>query len=129
VLNIFIISSHLMFSRGLESLLGQDAELKVIGQETDVEQALKQIKDLRPDVVIVYGDEGRNIPVSVIIEILKIRSGIKVISLNLQNNIFYVYQASQRITHDPEDLLKAIKTLIVPDVPRGWGNTSDRQIN
>jgi DNA-binding NarL/FixJ family response regulator len=129
VLSIFIISNHLLFSRGLESLLGQDAELKVIGQETDVEQAIKQIKELRPDVVIIYGDDERSIPASTIIEILKVRSGTKVISLNLQNNIFYVYQASQRITHDPEDLLKAIKMVPLPDIPRGWGNALNRQMN
>lgn len=129
MLSIFIVSSHLMFSRGLESLLGQDNELKIIGQETDVEQAIKQIKELRPDVVIVYGDEERGISSSIIIEILKIHPGTKVIGLNLQNNIFHVYQAIQKVALEPEDLFKAIKTRPLPEIPRGWGQALNRQIH
>ncbi|MBE7553342.1 MAG: hypothetical protein HS126_19905 [Anaerolineales bacterium] len=129
MLSIFIVSSHLMFSRGLESLLSQDNELKIIGQETDVKQAIKQIKELRPDVVIVYGDETRGLSPSLIIEILNIHSGTKVISLSLQNNIFHVYQTFQKVALEPEDLFKAIKSRPLPEVPKGVGQALNRQIH
>lgn len=129
MLSIFIVSSHLMFSRGLESLLGQDDELKVIGQETDTEQAIKQIKELHPDVVIVYDDEERGISPSLIIEILKLHSGTRVISLNLQNNIFHVYQTVQKVARKPEDLFKAIKARPLPEVSRDWVQALNQQIN
>jgi DNA-binding NarL/FixJ family response regulator len=129
MLSIFIISNHLMFSRGLESLLAKDVELRVIGQETDVEQALKQIKQLQPDVVIIYEDPQRGIPASIIFEIFTLNPGGKVISLNLQNNIFYVYQAVQQIAREPEDLLKAIKVTSSSTVQREWGNALNRQVN
>lgn len=129
MLGIFIISNHLMFSRGLESLLARDVELKVIGQETDVEQALNQIKQLQPDVVIIYEDTQRGIPASVIFEIFKVNPGGKVISLNLQNNIFYVYQASQQVAHEPDDLIKAIKVTSSPAMRRKWGNALNRKVN
>lgn len=129
MLSIFIISNHLMFSRGLESLLARDVELKVIGQETQVEQALKQIKHLKPDVVIIYEDGQRGVPSSIIIEIFKITPGVKVISLSLQNNIFYVYQAVQQVAQEPEDLFKAIKLPPAPKIQQEWGRTLNRQMN
>lgn len=129
MLRIFIISNHLMFSRGLESLLARDVELKVIGQETDVEQSIKQIKNLQPDVVIVYEDIRSGIPPSIIPEIFKVHPRAKVISLNLQNNIFYVYRATQQVAVDPEDLFKAIKVAPVSGVQRELGNAVNRQMN
>lgn len=129
MLSIFIISNHLMFSRGLESLLARDVELKVIGQETDVEQALNQIKQLQPDVVIIYEDDKRGIPPSLIFEIFKIIPDVKVISLNLQNNIFYVYQAAQQVAREPEDLFQAIKVTLSPGIQHGWGKSLNRQVN
>jgi DNA-binding NarL/FixJ family response regulator len=58
MLRIFIVSSYLMFSLGLENLLRQDKEIKILGQETDREKAILKIQELQPDVVIVYTDDS-----------------------------------------------------------------------
>jgi DNA-binding NarL/FixJ family response regulator len=49
----FIISSHLMFQHGLESLLSQQDGVDIIGRTTNPDSALEQIKTLQPDVVII----------------------------------------------------------------------------
>jgi DNA-binding NarL/FixJ family response regulator len=102
---IFIISSHLMFSCGLESLLRQEAKLDFVGQEADVGRAIERIKELQPDVVILDSDGS----VPEVFSILRARPGVKVISLSLQNNNLCVYQAKQRITKSVEDLLEVIE--------------------
>lgn len=98
-----------MFSRGLENLLRQDRELIILGQETDVEQAVRQITELQPEVAIIYSDDSLNSFRLLIIEVLKSNPETKVIGLNLQNNTFYVYQAIQGETTSLEDLLRVIK--------------------
>jgi hypothetical protein len=109
MISVFIISSHLMFSLGLEKLLSQEKSLRVLGNETNIERAIEQIKKYQPDVVIVYRDDTHHNSKSLIIEILKANPNTKVIDLNLENNIFFVYQVTQWVTTDLADLIKAIK--------------------
>jgi DNA-binding NarL/FixJ family response regulator len=109
MLRIFIISSHLMFSLGLENLLRQDKELRVLGQETNREQAIRRVTELQPEVVIVYTDDTQADSRSFIIEILKASPTAKVIGLSLQNNTFCVYQIKQGETRSVDDLFKVIK--------------------
>lgn len=105
ITHIFIISSHLMFSHGLESLLRQETDFDIVGQEKDMERAIEQIKELQPDVIILDSDNA----VSQVTPILHTNPDIKIISLNLQNNDLYVYQAKQQAAKETEDLVKAIK--------------------
>ncbi|MCI0526215.1 MAG: hypothetical protein L0Y56_01995 [Nitrospira sp.] len=111
---IFIVSNYIMFSYGLESLLSQQADLKIIGQETDPVQAIKRIEQTQPDVVIIYADASPPGSTPIVIDILKVNSKAKVIGLNVQNNIFYVYQATQWVVTRWEDLLKAIQDQDTP---------------
>jgi DNA-binding NarL/FixJ family response regulator len=105
---IFIISSQLMFGRGLESLLRQEIGADIVGQETDVEQAVDRIKELQPDVVIVDSDGPAYDSTLALMHILRANPGIKVIGLSLQNNNLYTYRAKQWVARGVEDLEKAI---------------------
>lgn len=111
MLQIFIVSSYLMFSLGLENLLRQDKEIKILGQETDRERAIRKIEELQPDIVIVYADDSQIGSRSFIIEILRINPSIKVIGLSLQNNTFYIYQVKQGETSSVDDLFKTLKEI------------------
>ena len=112
---IFIISNHPMFGRGLESLLRQDNRLDVMGQEADLERAVERIKNLRPDVVIVdnSGPKQQAIPAAVL-QILDENSGTKVVGMSLQGNHLSIYQATQRIISSVEDLINIIDNDLSP---------------
>lgn len=112
--SIFIISNHIMFSYGLESLLKQEPGLRLMGQETDAAKAIKRIEEIRPDVVIIYTDEALDSSSLIIMNILKVHPKAKVIGLNVQNNIFYVYQASEWTVTRWDDLIKAIRDQDIP---------------
>lgn len=106
---IFIISSHPLFSYGLESLIRQETGAIVLGQETDVQQAVEVIKDLQPDVIILDNDDPLE-PSPDLLHLLKAASGARVISLNLRNNSLHVYRTIQQIVRDTQDLVKAIES-------------------
>jgi DNA-binding NarL/FixJ family response regulator len=106
---IFIISSHPLFSYGLESLIRQETGAIVIGQETNVNRAIESIKELQPDVIILDNDDTLE-PSPDLLRLLKAISGIKVISLNLQNNSLHVYRTIEQIVRDTQDLVKAIES-------------------
>jgi DNA-binding NarL/FixJ family response regulator len=133
MLNVFIVSSHLMFSHGLENLLQEDAEINVMGQETNMEQAIKQIKKLHPDAIIIYSDDVQLTSRLTIVEILKASPDTKVIHLSLQNNVFYVYQATQWVATSLDDLLQAVKVTMPPEnednssLNPGWSQSNISQ--
>lgn len=104
-IRVFVISAHLMFSRGIESLLFQETDIKLVGHALNVKEAIEEITTLQPDVIIMDSDSvGAEIEF-----ILNLKPDISIINLNLKNNNLYIYRASQRVTRDVSDLLQAIK--------------------
>lgn len=109
MIRVFIISSHLMFSRGLESLLHQHTAVDIVGREADVEQAIGQVKLLQPDVVILDSDAPPPNFTMTAMRILRERLETRVIGLSLQHNNIYTYQVRQQIARSVQDLIEAIK--------------------
>jgi DNA-binding NarL/FixJ family response regulator len=105
---VFIVSNHLMFSHGLESLLRRETKLDVVGQEVDEQKAIERIKELRPHVVILDSNGPPAEPVPTLIRILQESPGTQVIGLSLQNNTLHLYQATQRVVTSLEDLTEII---------------------
>ncbi len=50
-INVLVVDDSIVFRTKLNLSLNKDPELKVIGTATDVEDALRKIKELKPDVV------------------------------------------------------------------------------
>jgi len=125
VTRIFIISGHLLFSYGLESQLDQETNLEIMGQEKDMKRAIDQIKELQPDVVILDSDNS----VSQVTPILRASPGVKVISLSLQNNDLYVYQAKQRVAMETKDLVEAITDDVHDIKPPSGKKSNNEELN
>jgi DNA-binding NarL/FixJ family response regulator len=103
-----------MFSYGLKHLLRRETDFKIIGEAKDIDQAIGEIQELQPDVVIIYTDEAPDHSTSAVIDILQLNSNTKVIALNLQNNIFHVYQAKMWVAKGLQDLVEAIQEESTP---------------
>lgn len=52
-IRIVIADDHPIFREGLRRLLHSERDMKVVGQATDGEQALKLLDDLKPDVLLL----------------------------------------------------------------------------
>jgi DNA-binding NarL/FixJ family response regulator len=111
---VLVISSQPLFGQGLESLLCQEKALEVVGRETDVDQAIERIKELRPDVVIVDNCHPTCAPTPTIIRILGKGLRVKIIGLNLENSTLCIYHGEQRVVQEVEDLLRAIEQSSAP---------------
>ena len=106
---VFIISSYRMFGLGLESILGHNETIKVIGQEANIDRAIERIGQLAPDVVILDSDEPPYDSMTTILTNLRAQSIPKIIGLNLQNNNLRIYEARQWVAKSIEDLVAAIQ--------------------
>ena len=106
---VFILSSHPLFSQGVENLLRRESGLEIVGRETDVDKAVERIKELQPDVVILDCAEPRCDPTLAVMRILREGLETKVIGLNLQDNTMYIYRGEQRVVQEVKDLIEAIE--------------------
>jgi DNA-binding NarL/FixJ family response regulator len=53
VIRVLIVDDHSIVREGLHMLLARDPELEVVGEAADGAEAIRQAKQLRPDVVIM----------------------------------------------------------------------------
>jgi DNA-binding NarL/FixJ family response regulator len=68
---VFWLTSHPLFSQGIESLHRQEAEVEIVGRETDVDKAAERIQELRPDVVIVDSNDAACDPALEVLRLLE----------------------------------------------------------
>lgn len=106
---VFVLSSGSIFGEGVRRLLGREAELEIVGSETDLGRATERIGELQPDVVIM--DRGRW-ATELALDLIKLRergAEIKVIGLSLQSNALSCYSREIRTVQRVGDLVEAIK--------------------
>jgi DNA-binding NarL/FixJ family response regulator len=113
-ITILVVSNHAMFARGLENLLNRNPQFQILGQETTVAEAIEQIKNLYPDVVIL-DSTGTSPKKAGLKQILQAGGDTGVIDLSLTNNDLCIYQASQKTVKSVRDLLAAIKQAAAKD--------------
>ena len=99
-----------MFGDGLKSLLSQTARVKIVGQETNIDQAIEQVKKIQPDVIILDSEDAAYALTLMLRRVLQPQSTIKVIGLNLNSNDLYTYQTSYRVARGAEDLVELIQS-------------------
>ena len=82
--------------------------LEILGSDSDAERAIKRIHSLRPDVVLVDGNEaGAAMPVELPV-LLKDDARMRVINLHFGDNTMDIYDGQQVVATKLEDLISAI---------------------
>ena len=111
---VFMLSTHPLFSQGVESLLSQETGLEIVGREIDVNKAIERITEIRPDVVILESSDPAGDPTPAVMRILREGLGIKLVGLNLKDNTLCIYCCERRVVKGIEDLVEAIEHSPLP---------------
>ncbi len=104
-----MLSSHPLFSQGVETLLRQREGFQIVGHENDADKAIEVLKQLSPDIVVLDTSAPSPDSCQVILSILNASPEIKIIGMNLENNTISIYSGEQRIVHQVQDLMQAIE--------------------
>ncbi len=126
--SVFIISNHSMFGQGLENLLRRETVVNIVGQETDVQEGIQQIKEKQPDVVIIDTNGPPELSSTTVMRLLVEVPQTKVIGLSLHNNNLYIYRALQCIATSPQDLVKAVEQDVLFLSQLDYGNDSSASV-
>ena len=106
---VFILYSHGLFARGVQSLLSKVGQVEIVGMEKDDHRALDRIRVLNPDVILVDSGAAREDTCLTISEIFQGIPGARVISLSLQESGIDIYDKQRIVACGPDDLVRAIR--------------------
>lgn len=106
---IFICSGRCLFSQGVEAFLLSDPDLSVVGWETEPEEAIRRINEVRPDAILLimeppfdsWLDDG---PI-----FTREDAEVNVIALRPQEDIVRVFRGEQHVVREMTDLVEVIK--------------------
>jgi DNA-binding NarL/FixJ family response regulator len=91
---LFIVEDHQLFREGLKAMLSGNPGFEVIGESTDGHDALRSIKKIKPDLVLLDLTMPRIDGYSVLREIRRTFDGaVKVLVLSIHDDDHYVLQA------------------------------------
>jgi len=94
---VFILYSHPLFAKGVESLLHQEADLEVAGLSLDQGDSSEAVKAFGPDVVII--DSESQVVAQLVPTLLQQHPGLKVVSMNPgENEVTIHYRQQERVT-------------------------------
>ncbi|HLA97078.1 MAG TPA: hypothetical protein VJL34_01390 [Anaerolineales bacterium] len=105
---VFILSRRSLFHQGIETLLSQEAELEIVGQDTEPSDAVKCIQTFNPDVIILNLDDPEPDLSSPVLCVMREKAGIRIVGLSLRENKICVFQGEDKQVHQLEDLFNAI---------------------
>ena len=115
---LFLLDDHCATLDGLRLVLGNEPDLKVVGEAKDGRIALKKIFKLKPDIAIV-DIELPGISGTIVAREITKKSNIKVIALSAHDSIKYIQQmllagAAGYVlkTSDTSELIRAIRKVM-----------------
>jgi DNA-binding NarL/FixJ family response regulator len=106
---VFVLTSHSLLGSGVGVLLRSAADLEVVGCESDLERAIAQIIELRPDVVVAETADLDEDWAHIMARTCQAGLQLCVVGVHLHDNRISIYQGEQRTVHDVEDLLRAVR--------------------
>lgn len=107
-IKLFILYDHPLFGRGLERLLKQEGGIEVVGAALRRDMSLEQLRALRPDVIMVEGDEPSLGPS--LWEVLKESPPGRVVSIDLDADRATVYTTRRVMAEKVDDLVNAVRS-------------------
>jgi two-component system nitrate/nitrite response regulator NarL len=114
-IKVLLVDDHPVVRKGLQSCLARQDTIKVVGEASDGDEALKKARELSPDVVLMDISMPRMNGLAVTETLRKESPNVKVLILSVHSNKEYIFRIIQAGAHGyvskeapPEELVRAI---------------------
>jgi hypothetical protein len=105
-----VFSEHALCGQNLAELLHPEAELEVLGWETDLDQAVRRIRQIRPASIIVVGEEATTDCGPAVRRIQSECPDIQIAEINLETRIVRLYGVEEPFVQELRDLLSTVES-------------------
>jgi len=116
--NLVLVDDHPMFRKGLRLMIDLEEDLKVIGEANDGLEAIEQVRELKPDIVVMDINMPNLNGIDATRKILEESPKTKVLVLSIHSSQQYVESvleagATGYLLKEsaPEELIKAIRII------------------
>ena len=117
-IKVLVVDDHPVVRKGLQSCLARQQRVKIVGEASDGDEALKKTRELDPDIVLLDIDLPRMNGLLVTESLRKERSKVKVLVVSVHTNRDFIFRIIQAGAHGyiskvapPEDLVRAIESV------------------
>ena len=101
----YIVYQHALFAEGVRSVLEEQNGVQIVGMEKDIGKALKAVRSLRPEVVLLEEPSSKKAQWP----FLQLATAGRVVTLSLDHAFATVYDQERFPASDPAELAKAIR--------------------
>ncbi len=93
MLRIMLVDDHSLFRKGLASLLSSQPDIEVIGEASNGDEAIENVKILKPDLVMMDINMPKRDGLEATKEIKKIMPDVKIVMLTASDEDQYLFEA------------------------------------
>ncbi len=93
--SIIIIDDHPLFREGLKSIIGRDAQFKVVGEAGSGHEGFEMAKKLKPDLVVVDISLPDQSGIQLTRDLRELLSETKILVVSMHSKIDYIAEAFQ----------------------------------
>lgn len=86
MIRILIVDDHVLFREGLSAIIGQQADIKVVGLAGSVREAVEAARQLRPDIILMDFTLPDGTGAEATRQIIQENSAIKVVFLTMSDS-------------------------------------------
>jgi two-component system response regulator NreC len=116
---VFLVEDHVVLRQGLKALFADEPELEVVGEANNGREALAQLAELKPDVVVMDISMPNLNGIEATRQIQELYPDVKIVVLSMHANEEYVFQVLRAGAlgyvlkqSDSAELLRAIQAVL-----------------
>lgn len=115
---VFIVDDHPVYREGLAQIINGERDLRVCGEADDAEHALRNIPELKPDLVVVDislpGKGGMEL-----LKDLRLCNGLKLLVVSMHDEALYAHRVLRAGAdgyimkqEDPDEIVRAMRDVL-----------------
>jgi DNA-binding NarL/FixJ family response regulator len=105
---VFILYDEPLFAHGLGCLLHQESHVEVVGMAMKDEEALCQVRTLKPDAILVEAETQGSDSGMLLSRLIQDQPEVSVVSVSLSGNDAVLYTGRRVVANGVQDLIRAI---------------------